>query len=176
MKKGTHVQYRDQDGLHQGIVVKGTTKPNGRVTVMLIGGRMKAMGPVTAFTPCTIDIPTDEPSPMDAYSVSNYREFPQMSQETIAFVARVKYQGKVILEARNDGCGGCTYFYGNQSAEKQFQEDLRQWAKQFGGEDLTEKDDYWLRWWVDERPYGITARASIKQFNESMAKYRVHTG
>lgn len=171
MKKGTHVQYRDQDGLHQGIVVKGTTKPNGRVTVILIGGKMKAAGPASAFKPCTIDIPKDEPSPMDDYLVTGYKEFPQMSQETIAFVARVKYKGKVILEARNDGCGGCTYFYGNGGAEEQFQEDIRQWARQFGGEDMTEKDDFWLQWWVNERPYGVTAKAAIQHYNDEWQKF-----
>lgn len=44
-------------------------------------------------------------------SLSSFRHYSRMSEETFCFDTNVRYKGKKIGTARNDGRGGMTFFY-----------------------------------------------------------------
>lgn len=44
-------------------------------------------------------------------SLKGFKEYPKMSEETLAFSADIAYKGKVVGAVKNDGRGGCNMIY-----------------------------------------------------------------
>ncbi len=50
--------------------------------------------------------------------LKNLRIYDKMSEETIAFTADVYVNGKKVAYAKNEGCGGCTYYHSYPNADR----------------------------------------------------------
>lgn len=177
-KKGDRVEFRQKkDGpLEYGVVSKG----GKRITVVLDGGTHQVSGPPAAFQPSTHPLPKDDPGPMDRYGVIGFKS--AGGEETERFECKITLDGKPIIIASNDGNGGSNRYrpFKWESAKDRelvvaFDKAATDWVLQLGG-DGTEKPyecgDFWLSWYVHERPFGITFAAALKKFRDEMAKYR----
>lgn len=175
--KGNYVEFEDKDGTkHQGYVVKGGNKPS----VLYDQGNKQCSGPAHLFT--LIDAPVltaDEPSVMDDWAVSKYKEYKGMSQETIAFTADIYYKGESVFTVRNDGQGGSMelnlhkYDERHKTLRETFNKNAVEWAKQFGLKDEPfEIDEDWVHWYANDRILGVNARTHFARQNELMAPYR----
>lgn len=50
--------------------------------------------------------------------LKSLRIYDKMSEETIAFTADVYVNGKKVAYAKNEGCGGCTYYHSYPNADR----------------------------------------------------------
>lgn len=181
-RKGDRVCWRgkDDDGnveLKYGTVTRG----GKRIVATMDGGEYEVNGSPNQFRHSDKPLPKDPPSPMDDYSVSGYKTFPEMSDETVAFRACVSLNGKPILTAKNDGHGGDTEIWPiggfdagrnyNEVTQK-FLDDAKAWAIQFGQTSPFESFDEWIDWYVNHRPYGVTAADFNRSIEKRMAEIR----
>lgn len=58
-------------------------------------------------------------------SLSSFKHYSRMSEETICFSANVRYKGKQIGEAKNSGHGGMTDFYAKAGVDVDLYERLK---------------------------------------------------
>ena len=50
---------------------------------------------------------------MLAITLKRFKDYPRMSQETVAFNSDIAYEGVTVGTAENDGHGGCTFVHLN---------------------------------------------------------------
>lgn len=180
-KKGDRVMWKgkDEDGkaeLKHGTVTRGGVK----VHATMDGGEYEVKGGRSAFQFSDKPMPKDAPSPMDDYAVTGYKSMPEISDETLAFVATITFKGKPVLFAKNGGCGGDTEIRptgenGYKEAYKEFFDAAKAWAKQFGQTNAFEAYSDWIEWYVNKRPFAVTAKQYNEDMEAEMAKYRKKT-
>lgn len=51
---------------------------------------------------------------MLAITLKRFKDYPRMSQETVAFNSDIAYEGVTVGTAENDGHGGCTFVHLNE--------------------------------------------------------------
>jgi len=164
-KKGDRVEFDGKEGVLAGTVVKG----GSMVEVFLDGGALKARVPVEDLRPTTVSLPKDDPHPMDAWGVKNRKDFAELRQETPAFSAEITYNGKVVLQASNDGRGGCNRYMplnGNTyGIVDRLESDAKQWMIDHGmpEERVFEAADAWVEWKHSQAPYGMTAKGMVEE-------------
>jgi hypothetical protein len=173
LKKDDFVKFKDEKGVEQvGYVAKGGANP----TVIFDDGKYQMKGPARMFTVTEVVLEKDEPSAMDDWSLVGYKEFKSLSEETVAYTTGIAYKGNKVLCAENTGKGECdrvgclTYTPENKALEKQFYEDLKNWASQFSKESHFEIDSLWIQWCANERKRGITAKKFFEIFDEEMSE------
>jgi hypothetical protein len=174
-KKGNRVEYTEKGETKYGVVSRGGS---GTITVILDGGEYQVKGHASLFQLSSHPLATDtEASPMDQYAVTGYREF--RSFDGGGFNAFITKNKKKILEAYDAGEGGETQFMAIQKGShvwespesKQFHEDAKAWAIQFGDRTGTEAAAMWIEWHVHKRPYGVTAKMYWEAFNERISSF-----
>lgn len=172
LRKGDRVEYTTKGETKYGVVLKGGS---GTITVVLDGGECQAQGHASSFRKSNHPLPVDtEPSPMDDYAVTGYKEF--ASPDGGGFNAFVTYKGKKILSVHDAGQGGEVEYHGvgkdgaywNSPEEKKFKEDAKAWAIQFGNRNGFGAADCWIEWYVWKRPYGVTARTYWEEFERML--------
>lgn len=151
-EKGTRVQFEHQGKTVKGIVVSGSVFD---AKVRTDGADWTVSQTILAVDPTPV--PQDQPTAMDRWSLRRYQPVARLSEETLAFTAEILLDGKKVLDARNDGHGGCNYYYGDRQAQDQFYADAKAWATTHGDEKAFEPDGAWVSWVTEEKPLGITA-------------------
>lgn len=64
-------------------------------------------------------------------AIKNYKEFKQLSEETVAFAASLYFDGKKVADAKNDGHGGPNYYY---FTDRTVEQEVWAFAKAWGAE------------------------------------------
>lgn len=168
-RKGTQVSCTFKRTLREGIVIKGTTKPDGLITVVLYGGRHQITAPANHFQKTAYVLPKPTP-PMEEYSITGYKQNKAFSQETTAFTAKIRRFRGVIADVMNHGTGGCDiYQFKTRDDQITFQEHIRQWATALGLKKEPGAEDLWLEWYVHDRPVGMSDKDfAEKYFHDSL--------
>ena len=176
MMKNDKVTYVDSKTklVTNAVVVKVSTK---RVEVVPVGKpELRISGPAQCFMPANFELPYPEPSQtsMDGYEVRNYKEYPRLSQETIAYNADIFLNGVKVACADNRGNGGCDCFTPangfTQADVANLQKRAKAWWQECGGNvNAFETTDKWLDWYVNQKPCGITAKAYVQKYETEMA-------
>jgi len=99
-------------------------------------------------------------------SVKNYKAYPRMSEETVAFNADIYVDGKKIGDVRNDGNGGCHMYYWSDRAAG---EALEAWAK----EQKTEFDFEKLDQILDKIFIGIEEEKQLRRWCKTAAYFQL---
>lgn len=164
LKKGTRVEFHDQDGTFKtGVVQSGGAK----VKVVLDGGKYQVTGPAHLFTVSEKPLPKDPPHPMDDWGIVGYRT--AGGEETVKFEATITYKGQKVLHASNDGIGGPNRYDPLRGVDRtimqKFVADAKQWAADHGAENPFEPEDSWVSWKTAEAPYGVTAQQHWDEYN-----------
>ena len=175
LRKGDRVEFTDKGVTKYGVVSKGGSK---KVEVTLDGAEYCVRGSAGAFRKSDYPLPVDtEPSPMDNYAVTGYKEF--KSFDGGGFNAYITYKGKKILEAFDEGNGGEVNIHGiggtpyaRSPEEEKFYADAKAWAIQFGDSNGFGAVGMWFEWYVYERPYGVTSKAFWDKFNKKLASWK----
>jgi len=166
LRKGDRVAFKNQGSIFSRTVVKGGSK---RIHVIRDGGEYEVKGPPECFKKVDIPLPKDPPSPMDKYQVISYNEIPGHG-DTPTFSATITKDGIPILKASNDGWGGSNCYDPISSGYKEevwkFKDAAKIWALQFGASNPLEAEDLWIDWYVNKRPYAVTAQAYWEEYNE----------
>lgn len=160
-KKGNRVQWQQSDGMRYGVVFKGGAS---KIIVIVDGGETQVSGHATLFQPSTEPLPNaDEVNPMSDYSISGYKEI-EGHGDSPTFCADIRFKGKKVLRAMNDGWGGCNEYHGSRDASLAFEAAALKWAQAATGieEQTSDVEDLWITWEVFERPYGKTAKESLQ--------------
>ena len=179
-KKGDRVCWRGKDENGNVELKHGTvTRGGDKVHAMMDGGEFEVKGGRNAFQFSDKPLPKDLPSSMDDYVVKGYKAIPELSDETIAYTATIMFKGKPVLSAKNGGYGGDTevhpYSYDDASCRgmvQKFFNDTREWSMQFGQTKPFEAYDEWIDWYVNHRPYGVTAAKYNEGIEKRMAEIR----
>jgi hypothetical protein len=162
----------DHDGETPVGTIKSISKATGRATVILDGGERSISGHISLFRPSGVPVAPDVPSPMDRWDVQKYVEHDRASEETTCFHAVITLDGKPVIQASNDGRGGCNRYYPLPKAPANvvriFESAAAAWFDGLGGK-ASEPDGLWIDWKARRRPYNVTARAFAEEFNASMA-------
>jgi len=168
LRKGQQVTFKQGGETKKGVVERGGKT---KATVVLFGNPEKAVrGSIFCFTPTEFDLVEDpSPDPMAGYEIRNHRIVPKMCDDTIAYHAEVWKDGEKIIEASNNGGGGPDNFWPCQKGStfavvKAFQDDADAWARECGRNKPFESGGMWVEWYVNQRPYGVTARAYMQEF------------
>lgn len=106
---------------------------------------------------------------MSGYEVRKYQSYPRMSEETIAFNAEIWFDGTKIATAENGGKGGSTILYGDRNDIDKFMQDAEEWVKSFGIENPIEAYGTFIHWFVNERPYGVSAKLYFERYKAASA-------
>ena len=172
LRKGDRVEWtnKTKDGSFEtkyGVVTKGGSFS---ATVIYDGGEYQVKGPVSLFRLSSHPLPTDAPSVMDKWGVKRYKEIPGHG-DSATFHAYITLKGKKVLEAMNDGWGGPNSYHGGRAIENQLEEDAKEWGKQFGCTHLNEMTSLWIDWYVNRRPFGVTAAQEMAEFEQIMSSY-----
>jgi len=167
LKKGDRVTFIDPQtkAPEYGVVIKGGSK---NIRVIKDGGKIELSGNIRAFARTNKPLPKDKPNSMDKWSVSGYKSFEEMSDETTCFHAVIRLNGVAVLTAENRGEGGCNFYHGKREYQEQFVKDAKEWVKKFGYPDMIEPEDTWIEWYVNYRPYGVTGEQHIKEYKKEM--------
>jgi hypothetical protein len=165
-----------QDGVVKyGVVKKGGTK----VQVVLDGGEVSMSGPARAFITSVEPLAVDGEDEMSKYTVVKYKAL--RGEETPRFECEISLHGGQSLGsgpifASNDGNGGCnTYRIADRRMQQvldAFHADAKAWAARYGDPDMIEAADLWLDWYVNMRPYGVTAKVHVAKHAAEMAVHR----
>jgi hypothetical protein len=163
-KKGSRVQFVNKD---EGLVV-GTVKSInkfGLAKIVQDGGKYEwKVG--AAKLKDGPPLPKDDPSPMDKWSVTDYKCIG--GDETPMYAAKVRLNGKVVGESSNGGTGGSDNFYfSDRGVSDQFYADVKAWWVQMGGKvnEYSEVEGLWVDWYANHKPVGITAKAYVADYN-----------
>ena len=155
--KGDVVEVQDpRGGIRRGLVVK-VTKSYAvvRTTDSEIDAPFDLIESVEA-TPAV-----DASDAMSRYDVKSYKEHAALSQETTAFSANITFDGKVVLQATNDGHGGCNMYYPTTKSGPDFHADVKRWAEENGHPDAFEPEDQWIDWHRFGRVIGVAPGDAI---------------
>jgi len=152
-----------------GVVTRGGTKP----TVIGDGAVSEYRVPEAVLKHSDRPLPKDDPHPMDSWGIKQYKEYRELSEETVAFSAIITRNGVEVMHAKNDGHGGCNMYWpvgGDHTLVTRLESDARQWLIDHGmpEESCFECSDMWLGWKAAEAPFGVTARAMIQKYQQSM--------
>jgi hypothetical protein len=164
-KKGDRVQFVSSK---DGQTVVGTVKSMSKVglaKVLQDGGQYEWKVGAAKLQPGPA-LPKDEPSPMDAWSVTGYRCIG--GDETPMYSAKVRLDGKAVAEASNGGCGGPdNLYFCDKATSDRFYADVKAWWVQMGGAvgEHGEVEALWVDWYVNGRPAGVTAKAYVADYN-----------
>jgi len=124
------------------------------------------------FKKIKIIMEKDIPTVMDKWGVVGYKK--GRGQETIRFQAYVTLNGKKVIDASNDGCGGCNRYHAtgedNFKAVAQFEKDAVEWAKKMGDKKPMEPDGTFIEWYVNDKPFGVTAKQRFLKDKKIMEK------
>lgn len=160
-KKGDRVQVRYKGELLHGTLVRGGQKP-----CMVIDGTDRTLtGPCQLFSPSQAALPTDPASPMDHWEVRKFREFKYGHGDSATFHAEIWFRGVRVGSVENCGRGGPDLFHIDPQLVRpgQFRENVLSWVAQFGYPDMLEPCDFWVNWYVHERPFGKLASKAIPE-------------
>lgn len=169
--KGDKVQFEHDGKKIKGIVTKVTSKKY-QITEY---GNPESVWSILKEAPILqagdFEVVIDDMGVMNPYEVKNYKDHPDMSDETPCFSCDIYKNGKKIGTARNDGRGGPTMLWGvpdNRNEISTFEKDAQQWAKDIGLSNY-EPFDKWIFWFVNERPYGVTQQKLKEEWDEIMS-------
>lgn len=153
LKRGDRVKWVDEETKEERLgVVEKASLPF--LTVVMDGGESTIKAVAGVFSPSDKPLPTDGvPTPMDAYEVKGYRKTAG-HDDSQPFVGAVHRDGRKILDASNDGWGGCNRYRGDMADVRRMHDDAKAWAAAFGHGDTIEPEDLWLDWYANYRPYG----------------------
>lgn len=173
IKKGDRVEWIQGPETKYGVVFRGGKRP----TVYVDGGIHSVKGAAGAFSLSNHPLPADEPSVMDKWDVKSYKDY-GMGEETAHFQATITLNGKVVIYARNQGCGGCNMYtpiYGgvDRSILDDFAADAKAWGEQFGSPYDFEMTDTWLDWAANEKIYG---KKAVDYFKKMTADHKAMMG
>jgi hypothetical protein len=173
-KKGDRVEWSSRTTGNKpvfGTVLKGGKK---QITVIHDGGKYQTKGPADHFHYSDKPLPNaDEKNVMKRYSVKSYREI-EGHGDSATFSCKICLDGKPVLAASNSGWGGPNEYHtyriideNNRHIEAQAEKLAQEWIKDATGCDKKfEALDLWIGWEVFERPFGITAKESLKWLEE----------
>lgn len=163
-KKGDRVEL-DYDGK----VIYGVVKKGGaRVQVIADGGKDQFGVDPRNLRASDAPLPKDPPHAMDAWGLKGYKANESFSEETLMFTSQITFNGKAVIEAKNDGRGGSNMYYplsGGYATVEKFLESARQWLRDHGMPegDIFEPGDNWIDWKANQQPYGVTAKAMVEE-------------
>lgn len=167
MKKGDRVEFTTREGTLVTGYIKSVSK-TGTVKMVEEGGDTEWKVGVRLLRPATKLIETDEPSVMDKWGIKGFKEV-HGHDDSLPFEARITLNGKVVGEASNDGWGGSNmYHFTDHATRERFTADAKAWFAQLGGTDTFEVEGLWVEWATIKKPYGVTAKAYIADFNTVM--------
>ncbi len=148
-------------------VVHGTVIGAGKtLKVMADGGQSEYTVPPALLSPSTKVLTAAVPDPMDAWAVTSYKEIRSMSEETVAFTAKVTHDGKVVMLASNDGHGGCNRYGalpGFPRIRETFAKAAKDWFVRHGVPEVIEADDMFITWHATQRPYAVTGPEFVRE-------------
>jgi hypothetical protein len=101
------------------------------------------------------------------YSVRGYKT--HMGMEGYGFNAKLYKHGAKVADVLNEGSGGCNFYYFTSRAEETAFHAACKALCEATGYDACEAMDAVVDWIAEERPNGITWRASVAKFNDDMA-------
>ncbi|MGY3581941.1 hypothetical protein ACVIGB_001136 [Bradyrhizobium sp. USDA 4341] len=168
--KGDRVEWTDKGTTRYGVVSKGGSR---KIEVIHDGGEHMASGSVSVFSLSDHPLKTDGPDAMDRWTLVNYKAFERMSEETTCFNAKVALNGKPVIEASNDGRGGCNMYRRLPGAPAdvcdQLEADATAWRARLSGREFDrqyhENADQWIEWKADKQPYGVTGADYWAEFD-----------
>lgn len=134
-------------------------------------------------------VQVDVPNAMDDYAVTKFKATPVRKgvwegHEGNGYHAIITHNGKSVLEAFNEGVGGCgriSALAGSggvkdaRIAESGFMTSLKSSYVQFGGkaEDFTEDLlDVWVEWYVSGKNSGVLWESEVKEMHAICEKFR----
>jgi len=120
----------------------------------------------TEYAFAATPLPEAETDPMSTYSVTGYKGI-KGHGDSDTFHATIRLNGKVVLEAMNDGWGGPNEYRGSagRSAGDALETAAKAWFAHYGYPEIFgETADMWLDWYVHDRPLGVTAREYVERF------------
>ena len=172
-KKGDRVEYMYEGERKFGIVEKGGIK---KLRVVNDGGETTAEGPCGFFNRSSQPMPADEPSVMDKWGVVEFKFYHDRA-ETVCFHTTITKNSVPVLEASNDGNGGCNDYHPVKVEKfrdelEAFFSDAKEWAKQFGSPGMIEPEDMWIHWKAHRAKYGMTAKTLFQEHRKRMAGCR----
>ena len=171
MTKGDRVETEIAGETVRGTVLRIT---NGIAKVAVDGGKCTARGLATKFRPTDVPAPRDPQTPADRWAVEGYRAI-RGHGDSPTFHAWVTLDGKRVLEAMNDGHGGCNEYRGDPDVRRRLFDDAKAWAEALCPGALTfEQADTWVDWHANQRPYGVLAQAMLEEWKASMAAMHEH--
>jgi len=160
---------------HNGQTVYGVVSRGGSklVKVSADGAKFEYSVLPSLLRRSDVPLPKDDPHPMDAWGVKDYVRYDRMSEETVAFTATVTLDGVPVIDAKNDGQGGCNSYYsmsGGYAMVARFEEEAKKWLMDHGlpEEHCFEAGDMWLDWKANQAPYGVTARDKVERWIETL--------
>jgi len=162
-KKGDRVEFD-----YEGKVVHGTVAKGGTLVKVVADGGADTFGvDARNLRASNAPLPKDAPHPMDAWGLKGYSKSQKFSEETLCFSSQVTFNGKAVIEAKNDGQGGSNMYYplqGGWATVEKFLEDAKQWLRDHGMPegDIFEPGDNWIDWKANQQPYGVTAKAMVE--------------
>ena len=172
LRKGQRVEFVYEGKRNFGVVSKGGSK---KVTVVIDGAKEQISSTPHAFRLSDVPLPIDSPNVMDKWSVKKYEEI-EGHGDSSTFHAHICLNGKVVIEAMNDGWGGSNVYQplNNHKYDivDKFRNDAKEWAKSFGYTDPFEIEDIWIEWYVYKRPYGVTGEMTINEMKEKLTSLK----
>jgi hypothetical protein len=162
--KNDRVEFDGKDGVILGVVTRSGVK----ISVVADGGEMKYSVPPAILRHSEVPLPKDPPHEMDRWQLSGYKSYPSMSEETLCFETNITFDGKKVLSAKNDGRGGCDFFYPLDRSEdfvKKFNEAAIKWMEDNGFPDCDGELSVtlWMQYKTDFAPYGVLASDYCKK-------------
>ena len=140
--------------------------------VMVDGGQHEFTVPLGLLAPSTKALPAPVPDAMDDWGVTSYKEMRSLSEETTAFSAKVTFRGKVVMLASNHGTGGCNRYDALPGAPPRiaatFAAAAKDWFARHGAPVVTEAEDLFLTWHTVRRPYAVTAKEFVREYDEML--------
>jgi len=166
----------NSDGVEtaHGVVKRGGSDT---VTVVLDGGKEQVKLPVTFLSLSNHPLPKDEPNVMDKYSIIKF----QSAGAGRMYSCTVCKDGRPFVEVEQHGHGAPNRYDPidrkkdqDRKIYMQFLKDAKEWTIMFGDQDAIEAEDTWVVWWMDLRPYGVTAQEHIKSFTDFMKEHPIN--
>jgi hypothetical protein len=168
--KGDRVEWTQRGTVIYGVV---STGGSGTIKVIHDGGEMVSSGDARTFRPSQHPLKKDDPDAMDRWTLVNYKAIERRSRETTCFDAKIALDGKPVIEASNDGGGGCNFYRPLPGAPKgicdKLDADAKAWRARAAGRELERSydADMWISWKADKQPYGVTAAAFWADFDDT---------
>lgn len=162
--KNDRVEFDTKDGVVLGVVSRG----GSNISVVADGGQLKYSVPRAILRHSKVPLPKDPPHEMDRWQLTGYKSYPSMSEETLCFETSITFDGKKVLRAKNEGHGGCDFFYAldrSEDFEKRFIEAAEKWMEDNGfpecGGELSVT--LWMQYKTEIAPYGGLASDYCKK-------------